>query len=64
MPVLGLENPLASPLTPYTNWWKFLRWSDGSTNNPCMVTIGFSNNNYIAVFTNLVPLNLLITKGW
>jgi enediyne biosynthesis protein E4 len=48
-------------------WYEFVRWSDGSTNNPRAITIGLTND-YSAIFTNTVPMeewtNALGTVEW
>src|SRR5205085_6253869 len=48
---------------PRTNWWQFVRWSDGNTSNPRVITVGQSNS-FTAIFTNVVPVTQLVTKQW
>ncbi|MBI4325251.1 MAG: chitobiase/beta-hexosaminidase C-terminal domain-containing protein [Chloroflexi bacterium] len=44
-------------------YYAFLRWSDGVVTNPRTVSIG-ATNNYLAVFTNTVPLEWQVAKVW
>lgn len=47
-----------------TRWFQFVRWLDGVTTSNRAVTINSSNNYYVAIFTNTVPLEELLFEQW
>ena len=48
---------------PRVSWWQFVRWSDGNTTNPRVITVG-ANNSFTAIFTNSVPVEMRIYELW
>jgi hypothetical protein len=42
---------------------RFLAWNDGVTNHQRTVTVGVTNR-FVAIFTNLVPVETLVFKQW
>lgn len=44
-------------------FYAFAAWSDGNVQNPRSITVG-ATNEFVAIFTNAVPLELRVAKQW